>query len=148
MHPYLLMVLLSLPWNWQYFPVALDSKVWCHRAAPAGFPERIGWHNGEIHIVDCGFDKETRRRYVHELDHRLTRYYGIDQYDWSEFLSVVANESENWNEHQGDSAQAMIDYGGPLELHAELSNILDGRLPSSLQPWYPWFDLSSRVSAS
>ena len=146
MHPYLFIVLLSLPWNWQYFLVGLDSQAWCHRAAPAGFPERIGWYDGEIHIVDCRFDAETQRRYVHELDHHLTHYYGIDHYDWSEFLSVVENESLNWNEHQRNSAQAMFDYGGAFELHAELSNILDGQLPASLQPWYPWFDLISWIA--
>ena len=147
MNPWILIILLSLPWDWHYLPVALQAPTWCHYAAPCGSPDMIGWYDGQIHVVHCSFNAETRRRYVHELDHYLVHYYGMTEWDWGHFVSLVRAESAAWPEHQQASIESMLEYGGAQELHADLMNIIGQDIPPSLAPWYPWFSLS-RVATS
>jgi len=139
-HPLMLLFVLWLPWNWSYLPTAMNANVWCHEAPPARYPERIAWYDGGIHIVGCQFDAETKRRYVHELDHYLVDHYDVGNWDY--FVSLVRAESTGWNEHQRNTVEWIIVDGGGIELHADLPMLLEGKIPPALQAWYPWFALN------
>jgi len=132
-----------LPWNWDGLVAEMSTTtVWCHEAPPPAYPARIAWYEERfhiVHIVDCDMAIETQRRYVHELQHHLAAQYHVG--DWEAFVLAIQVESTSWNEHQKNSVEWIAADGGGQELHADLPWLLDGEIPSSLQSWYPWFDL-------
>jgi hypothetical protein len=151
MNAWLLILVLWLPWNYEYLSDIASDPIWCYAATPAGHPERIGWYDGEIHIVDCKLDAETQRRLAHETQHHLAIKHDIG--DWKAFIELAKAEvfysKTKYSEHQRGSFIGALRHGhrgvgSGFELHAELPLILEGQLPESLQPWYPWFDLGGQ----
>lgn len=134
-------LLMWLPWRVEWLPVAGQAEIICHWAPPSGFPERIGWHDGAVHVVHCNLDQETTRRLSHEMQHYLATKNKLG--NWDKFANLVMKEMRrgDFTRHQRLAAKGMIAYGGGYELHAELPMMVHGEIPAAFQPWYPWFDL-------
>jgi hypothetical protein len=136
---FMLMMTMWLPWRSEWVSTVtvapLDLHLGC-RGAWMGWDHRIHFCLGE----HAGYYPMAA---VHELQHWLyrTQLRG-EVWDWDEFdrIAIMALREGNYTEQQMAMLEYARRYGGE-ELHAEIPWWTKGKIPPSLQEYYPWFNL-------
>jgi len=138
MYPFLILLLSMAPWKPSYQTGLFNVRLFVHE-----YPcDALAWTGPDRNIHLCpGPDHDWRRFGLHETQHIMASTY-LGYTDFDIFARVAMQDLYNgdYTLKQIEEAQYYLGYGA-YQLHAELPGILYGDIPSSLQSWYPWFDL-------
>ena len=140
MYPFFILLLALAPWKSEYHQALFDMRV-VVREFPCDW---AAWAEPDRTIYLCPAPGDRWEWLgLHESQHIMAWTY-LPDINWDLFAHVAMKALYNgdYTDEQIALAEYYLTYGGG-ELHAELPWILHGDLPSSLQQWYPWFDLSS-----
>jgi len=140
---FMLMMTMWLPWHPQWAVKATtaptDFHVGC-RGAWMGHDQRIHFCLGE-----------PANYYPMATTHELQHWFYYTQlrgkvWNWDKFgyVAMAALYQGDYTTDQLNEDEARYFYSqGGHELHAQLPWITKGKIPPSLQDYYPWFDLES-----
>lgn len=149
MYPFFILILALAPWKPEYHQALFDLHVIVHDYPYCGDYSPGAWTlpDRAIHLCPTPGDYWPWLG-LHESQHIMaSTFLGYRNYDVFAKLAMQELYNGPYAEEQIDLARYYLSYGSH-ELHAELPWILHGELPPSLQPWYPWFQLSSGVAPS
>ena len=147
MYPFLLtLVLMLMPWKPEYYHAVLRLEI-IHEQYPCDHGAWIG-PDQIIHLCPAPGDRWDWLA-LHESQHIMASTYLPPNMSFGNFAYVAMKSLRegDYTDEQIRQAEYYLTYG-EHELHAGLPWITGGRLPPSVQYWYPWFDLTSWVSAS
>lgn len=145
MHPFFILILAMAPWRPEYQQVLFDLRVIVHEYPYCDGIHRPGaWVSPEDYVIHLCPTPGDHWEWLglHETQHVMAWTYLPEQnFDVFSRVAMKALRTQGYTDDQIVLAQSRISYGA-AELHAELPWIVHGDIPSCLQRWYPWFDLS------
>lgn len=144
---FILLLALGMPWNIDGLRALSGMDVVIHRYDGYGPIDSRPYSaaitdDGTVYLIPLD-RQDLAMNLLHESQHFLAgRKYGLANADWDEFgrLAMNALQAGDYNRQQVITAKYYLVCGG-YELHAQLPWIVHGDIPSTLQPWYPWFNI-------
>ena len=148
MYPFFILILSLVPWSLEYQPALYDMRVVVHEHPYCDGSYLSGAWTGPDRVIRlCPAPGDPWAWLaLHESQHIMASTYLPDtNFDLFSKVAIKSLEYGDYTDDQVRTAKYILTYGSH-ELHAELPWITGGKLHPSLQRWYPWLDLTSRIA--